>query len=1448
MAEHNKRRQLDFGRAIPLALLALWGFLSIIVFPQKILAAQREIQKQTTFAIPLRAIGLNFVEGNQALGKGDSYDAFLGDLDFDGDLDAFITYYDQPNRVYINRGSGAFSDNGQQLGTDKTHGGALGDLDGDGDLDVFLANYQTPDKVYFNNGSAGFTDSGQVIGMEQSHAVDLGDLDGDGDLDAFVSIVGANKVYINNGAGIFADSGQALGSGGSFKAALGDLDQDGDLDAVVANWNNTNYLSKVWLNDGTGVFVDSGQSLGDKNSLDVVLGDLDIDGDLDAFVVSLGEESNKIYLNDGRANLIDSGQRLGVSNSRSVALGDLDEDGDLDAFITNNGEPNQIYLNNGSAIFTDSGLALGSAASFGVSLGDVDGDEDLDAFVANYYGDASAVWINQDPPKIEQIDEQILKEDQTRGPIPIAVTDVDTPVDQLLLLLNSSNPALLPTSNVDLITSGAAHSIYLEPLPDQYGSSVITVTASDGESTTAMTFQVQVAAVNDAPMGLTLENAQVLENQPAGTMVGSFSVEDVDEDERHAFTLIPGQGSEDNTLFAIQDGNLVTAVTLDYEARAEYSIRARVRDQAGATLEQPFTISVTNGNDAPTAHLDFSQTTSGVTVNIPVLHNDVDPENDYLFLAELGEVANGSLGFFSYDTLSYTPNSNFVGTETFTYTVQDLSGAASTALVTILVNPPDQAGVILVNDTALTLEDTPVLIPVLQNDSAPTDMELVFVGETEHGQTKIENDRVLFTPTLDYSGVLTFTYAALGTANGGGRATVSVTVNALNDPPIAKPDNATTLSGEAVLIPVVENDDDVEGDVLTLVSSTQGEYGRTVRMDANTVRYIPNANFIGEDRFAYTIVDGKGAASTGAVFVTVASKKLRPIAVDDVVSVNEDTLAILDLLANDRDPNGDDLQIATVTSPQFGFASLRSDGKVQYIPFANYHGKDSFAYRIKDSTGLSATAGVSVTVQALQDYPSANPVFAQTQVGASLSRIDVFANAANPDNLDLQIETFTQPSVGTVTLSADGSFDYSPPSGYSGLVEFEYTVRSSSSQRAPEQSQTVQQRTSKVTLNVGATSSGSLSSRLATASTGEGMVRTLTPAASVQGDLGNLLLIGMQRRSGVVQDNGDGTLNYMPPPDFTGTDVITYTMIDDRTGAIITGQINVKVIAGNHAPLAATDLVFTNEDTPTSINVLNNDQDRDGDPITVTVALSANYGSVQLGANGVISYTPQTDFSGMDSFAYILQDRPGAVSYGMVAVSVIGLNDPPDTQNDWAYTPEDTRLFVTVLGNDIDIDGEWMEVKAGVPLHGEVIVTPAGSLNYMSDPEFSGTDVFTYTALDEYGAHAQAILTVTVGAVNDNPIAVQDVYTATAGFSTTLDPLANDSDVDSSTLRLITVEGADGTLIIQKNLAIYTPQFVGKQTLSYVVADEDGGQSTGQVIVHVLHPYMYYFPWVQVDN
>jgi hypothetical protein len=350
--------------------------------------------------------GMTFVDTGQRLGDRRSWNCKLGDLDGDGDLDALVVN-DRLAQVWLNDGEGRFKE-GQQL-MKRFSDLDLGDLDDDGDLDAFVVTPERRAEVWLNDGSGAFDTVERLSGEALGYGVALGDLDNDGDLDAYLAKENANMIWLNDGEGQFSDSGQRFGGDDpledmSIDVVLADLNGDSLLDVFEVVYSGRH---RVWLNDGTGEFVESGQELkvGIGNSHGVAAGDLDDDGDLDVFVTVTDQMAFQVWFNDGGGRFTDSGQRLPSSNAQKVALGDLDGDGDLDAFMANSGNSdegagNTVWLNDGKGIFSDTGLRLGNSYSLQVALGDLDLDGDLDAFIVNSYfsnpgvDKSNRVWIN----------------------------------------------------------------------------------------------------------------------------------------------------------------------------------------------------------------------------------------------------------------------------------------------------------------------------------------------------------------------------------------------------------------------------------------------------------------------------------------------------------------------------------------------------------------------------------------------------------------------------------------------------------------------------------------------------------------------------------------------------------------------------------------------------------------------------------------------------------------------------------------------------------------------------------------------------------------------------------------------------------------------------------------------------------------------------------------------
>ena len=351
----------------------------------------------------------------------------LADLTGNGHLDAYLNIgsgggepYVRPDYVLHNDGSGRFNDSQEFEGRWPGSGVVLGDLTGNGLADILLDIDGGGIVFYTNQGDNDFQLSGSsplsgtagpggVMQMKPT----VGDLNEDGHLDVFAAgccgresdlrpeggdhLLSYSLVWLNNGRGGLVSNGQTIGQMGSNAVALADLNGNGYLDAFLANGrtldttghSHTDTPNTVWFNNGEGQFQDSGQRLGEAESMAVALGDLNGNGFPDAVVGNRGPD--EIWFNDGGGFFSDSRQRLGDGLTRSIFLADLDGDGDLDLVV--GGETSgQVWLNDGTGRFS-----RGQQISYGrydaIALGDVTGDGLVDIFVAGV--ESYQVWRGQ---------------------------------------------------------------------------------------------------------------------------------------------------------------------------------------------------------------------------------------------------------------------------------------------------------------------------------------------------------------------------------------------------------------------------------------------------------------------------------------------------------------------------------------------------------------------------------------------------------------------------------------------------------------------------------------------------------------------------------------------------------------------------------------------------------------------------------------------------------------------------------------------------------------------------------------------------------------------------------------------------------------------------------------------------------------------------------------------
>ncbi|MGA7306797.1 MAG: Ig-like domain-containing protein [Rhodothermales bacterium] len=498
---------------------------------------------------------------------------------------------------------------------------------------------------------------------------------------------------------------------------------------------------------------------------------------------------------------------------------------------------------------------------------------------------------------------------------------------------------------------------------------------------------------------------------------------------------------------------------IEYTPELDYngsdSLRYRV---SGSVLSSSATVRITVSpvNDPPVAVDDAFTIDESIAIPkaqstvLDVLANDTDVEGDVLRVIKTSVPAHGSVQVASDGfSVSYEPTANFNGNDQFTYTISDGNAGQDLATVTVTIRPVNDPPVVT-NKSYGTREDESRVESapgVLAGASDPEGDALtaVLVTDVRHGSLSLMSDgSFVYEPAANYSGSDSFEFAASDGMSQSARATATINVIPVNDPPVASPDDYNTdedVSLDVAAPGVLANDVDIDGDNLNLTLVTSVSHGQLELHADGSFTYLPDAGYSGSDGFEYQIDDGT-LASQALVTITIGAVNDVPVASPDQYDVAANVDLVVPppgVLENDSDEEGDVLTAQLVGSPQ-GMISLEGNGGFVYSPPPGFSGTDTFSYRASDGSGLSNTANVVILVTA-QGNP---PVAADDEYVMTVNdTLEVAAPGVLDNDSDLDDDELTAVLVddvaeGVLELGEDGGLVYVPPEDFVGVATFTY--------------------------------------------------------------------------------------------------------------------------------------------------------------------------------------------------------------------------------------------------------------------------------------------------------------------------------------------------------------------------------------------------------------------------
>ncbi len=613
-------------------------------------------------------------------------------------------------------------------------------------------------------------------------------------------------------------------------------------------------------------------------------------------------QNGATLINEGNVNIVEDTQVIIKANT--LLNNDTDEDGDT--------------------------LSITKVEATGNTHGRVTLDDNRDiVFIpeANYNGNASFTYTVSDGKGSTATATVNFSIDSVNDAATLSVDSTAKVAEDGSVSLNftaqdvDGSTTTTATADNGTVTVNNDGTITYTPNTNYHGTDTITLTSTDDDgATVTATSTITVNDINDAPT-LTVESTKTVDED--GSTRVTFTPKDTDG------TITTTSATADNgTVTVNNDGTITYTPNTDYHGTDTITVSTVDNDETTVTATSRITVN--DINDAPTLTVESRKTVAeDALVSIDFNAEDVDGSITTMARAEKGKVAVNPNG-----TITYTPNTNYHGTDTITVSTVDNDGTTVTATSTITVNDINDAPTLTVESSKTVDEDGSTTVTFTPKD---TDGTITTTSATaDNGTVVVNNDgTITYTPNTDYHGTDTITVTSTDDDGATVTATSTITVNDINDAPTLTVESSKTVDEDGSTT-VTFTPKDTDGTITT--TSATADNGTVVVNNDGTITYTPNTDYHGTDTITLTTTDDDGATVTATSTITVNDINDAPtLTVESTKTVDEDGSTTVTFTPKDTDGT----ITTTSATADNGTVTVNNDGTITYTPNTDYHGTDT---------------------------------------------------------------------------------------------------------------------------------------------------------------------------------------------------------------------------------------------------------------------------------------------------------------------------------------------------------------------------------------------------------------------------------------------------------------------------------------------------------------------------